>query len=156
MRTANTRIRRIAIFLICLLPILACSGKRPSTLGASNGSLAPCPSSPNCVSSDAADEDHRVEPFALAHPPHEAWGDLSLVVTGLPRTTIVEHTDDYLHAECTSALFGFVDDLELQLRASDGAVAVRSASRVGRSDMGVNRRRVERLRELLRKRNIVR
>ena len=65
-------------------------------------------------------------------------------------------TDDYLHAECRSALFGFVDDLELHLRASDGIIAVRSASRLGYGDLGVNRRRVESLRSALARQDMVR
>jgi uncharacterized protein (DUF1499 family) len=71
-------------------------------------------------------------------------------------SSVVEETANYLHAECASALFGFVDDLELHLRESNNIVAIRSASRVGYSDLGVNRRRVEGLREALRARGIVR
>ncbi len=74
----------------------------------------------------------------------------------LPRARIVEETEDYLHAECRSALFGFVDDLELQLRPSESIIAVRSASRLGYSDFGVNRRRVEALRESLAGRGVLR
>ena len=107
------------------------------------------------MSSAATDAAHRVEAFSLAVAPDDAWRVLGEVVASLPRTTVVEQTESYLHAECASALFGFVDDLELQLRASGDAIAVRSASRVGRSDMGVNRRRIERLRELLRERGVV-
>ncbi|MDX1765264.1 MAG: DUF1499 domain-containing protein, partial [bacterium] len=73
----------------------------------------------------------------------------------LPGTTVVEETTDYLHAECTSALFRFVDDLEFHLRPSTHTLAVRSASRVGYSDLGVNRRRVEKLRKRLRQRGVV-
>ncbi len=65
-------------------------------------------------------------------------------------------TDDYLHAECSSAVFGFVDDLELHLRPAEKLIAVRSASRVGHSDFGVNRKRVEQLRSLLIKQRLVR
>jgi uncharacterized protein (DUF1499 family) len=138
------------------MPILSCSGKRPANLGVSDAGLAPCPASPNCVSSAATDATHHVEAFSLAMAPDAAWRVLGEVVASVPRTTVVERTANYLHAECASALFGFVDDLELQLRASGDAIAVRSASRVGYSDMGVNRRRVERIRELLRERGAVR
>lgn len=138
------------------MPILSCSGKRPSSLGVTDAGLAPCPSSPNCVSSDATDDVHRVEALALTGAPEEAWGSLREEVARWPRTTVVEDTGSYLHAECASALFGFVDDLELHLRASDGVIAVRSASRVGYGDLGVNRRRVEGLREALRARGVVR
>lgn len=64
-------------------------------------------------------------------------------------------SDAYLHAECRSALFGFVDDLELQLRTGDRLVAVRSASRLGYYDFGVNRRRIEHLRAILTQNNIL-
>jgi len=68
----------------------------------------------------------------------------------------VKETSDYLHAECRSAWFGFVDDLELHLRPSEASIAVRSASRLGYSDLGVNRRRVEDLRASLIGRQVLR
>ena len=74
----------------------------------------------------------------------------------VPRATVIHEADHYLHAECASAIFGFVDDLELHLRADEGVVAVRSASRIGYSDMGVNRRRVEGLRRDLKERGVLR
>jgi uncharacterized protein (DUF1499 family) len=88
--------------------------------------------------------------------PAEAWRSAREVVMELPRTRIVKDKEDYLHAECRSAVFGFVDDLELQLRASERIIAVRSASRLGYSDLGVNRRRVEALRESLTGRGVLR
>jgi uncharacterized protein (DUF1499 family) len=72
-----------------------------------------------------------------------------MAVSSLPRTTIVDDSGQYLHAECRSAVFRFVDDLELHLRPDEGAIAVRSASRLGYSDFGVNRGRVETLRRKL-------
>ena len=69
---------------------------------------------------------------------------------------IVTQTDNYLHAECSSAFFGFVDDIELHLRPEQNLIAVRSAARLGRSDFGVNRKRVENLRSLLRQQSVVR
>jgi uncharacterized protein (DUF1499 family) len=74
----------------------------------------------------------------------------------LPRTTIIIETDDYLHAECSSAFFGFVDDLELHSRPTEKSIAVRSAARLGHSDLGVNRKRVENLRALLRQQGVIR
>jgi uncharacterized protein (DUF1499 family) len=108
------------------------------------------------VSSDAADGAHRVEPFVLFASPEYAWQVIREEVGALPRTTVIKETANYLHAECSSALFGFVDDLELHLRPSANIVAIRSASRLGYSDLGVNRRRVEELREVLRARGVVR
>jgi uncharacterized protein (DUF1499 family) len=117
--------------------------------------LAPCPDSPNCVSSDATDPSHRVAALELVIPAEAAWRMIPEAVKTLPRTEIKEASDRYLRAECTSLVFRFVDDLELELRAGEGTIAVRSASRKGYSDFGVNRRRVENLREVLRRRGIV-
>lgn len=133
-----------------VVPIFA--GRRPDTLGLRDGRLRGCPGSPNCVSSEARDDAHRVEPLRLAGDPAEGWRAVVEVVGALPRTRIVTHEDGYVHAECSSPLLGFVDDLELQLRADEGVVAVRSASRLGYSDLGVNRKRIHDLRRRLKKR----
>lgn len=118
--------------------------------------LEPCPNKPNCVSSDAADRAHRVEPFELTAAPEQAWKAARAAVAALPRTTITAESEGALHAECKSLLLGFVDDLDLRLRRAEGVIAVRSASRVGYGDLGVNRKRVEHLREALRKRGVAR
>ena len=137
------------------MPLFSFPGKRPTQLGIEASRLPPCPSSPNCVSSDAADSSHSIAAFALAIPSREAWLAVRESVEGLPRTKIISETSDYLHAECTSAVFGFVDDLELHLRTAEAVIAVRSASRLGYSDLGVNRRRIEDLRALLIEQGIV-
>lgn len=101
------------------------------------------------------DPSHRVAALTLAMPADAAWQQIMDTVKSLPRTTVMQVTGDYLRAECRSAVFRFVDDLELELRKGEGTVAVRSASRVGYSDFGVNRRRVENLRGVLRSRGVV-
>ncbi len=133
------------------MALFSCAGTRPSNIGVIDGHLAACPTSPNCVSSDADVDDatHYVAPFVLTTDPAMAWQKAENAVAALPRTTVVNQSADYLHAECTSALMGFVDDLELQLRAHEGIIAVRSASRLGYGDLGVNRKRVEELRKTL-------
>ncbi len=110
-------------------------------------SLAPCPNKPNCVSSLAPDQDHRVAPFALSG--EQGWAALRDAVAAMPRAEIVDERPGYLHAECKSRLFRFVDDLELLRSEAGDRVDVRSASRTGYGDMGVNRARVEALREAL-------
>ncbi len=142
--------------MLLILPLFSCAGMRPTHLGVHDSALAPCPSSPNCVSSDAKDSAHHVPAFELSQPAPEAWRVARDLVADLPRTVIVTETSDYLHAECSSAILGFVDDLELHLRPSQGSIAVRSASRLGHGDLGVNRRRVEKLRGLLARRSVVR
>ena len=133
------------------MSLFSCAGTRPTDIGITDGHLAPCPSSPNCVSSDADADDstHYVAPLVLAAAPEVAWKTAEGAVARMSRTEIVTASPTYLYAECTSALMGFVDDLELQLRAEDGIIAVRSASRIGYGDMGVNRQRVEDLRSTL-------
>ena len=125
-------------------------------MGIRDGRLAVCPASPNCVSSDATDGAHAVAPLQLIVLPQDGWRAVRTVLDSLPRTKIVSSTDDYLHAECSSAVFGFVDDLELHLRPAQNAIAVRSASRLGHSDFGVNRKRVESLRTLLKEQGAIR
>ena len=112
--------------------------------------LAPCPRSPNCVSSLADDDGHRVAPLLLREPGDRAWASVRRAVLALPRTRIVRERPGYLRAECTSRWLRFVDDLELALAADGARIDVRSASRLGHSDLGVNRRRVETLRSALR------
>ncbi|MEZ4320638.1 MAG: DUF1499 domain-containing protein [Myxococcota bacterium] len=105
--------------------------------------FAPVPATPNCVSSRTDPDD----PHYVAPLPHATVERIKAVVAGLPRTELVEEADGYLHFVSTTAFFRFKDDLELEVE-EDG-VHVRSASRVGHSDLGVNRKRVEALRALL-------
>ncbi|MDT8451402.1 MAG: DUF1499 domain-containing protein [Gammaproteobacteria bacterium] len=133
---------RSSLLIIMLMSLFSCSGQRPSNLGISDNQLPTCPPSPNCVSSDAADEAHMVRPLAFDQPAEEAWEIAKQAVSAMPRTIIISRTFDYLHAECSSSVFGFVDDLELHLRPDQNIIAVRSASRLGHSDFGVNQNRV--------------
>ena len=126
--------------------VAGCTGPRPMNLGVHDGKLAPCPASPNCVSSQSTDKDHAVEPIRFSGTPAEAMADLKKVLSGMPRARIVTATDTYLHAEFTSALFRFVDDVEFWLDESARTIHLRSASRIGHSDLGVNRKRIEDLR----------
>jgi len=123
------------------------SWKRPGNLGVVDGRLAPPKRTPNCVSSqaDPADAEHYVAPLAFR-------GDFSAIeqaVAGMRGARIVKRDGGYLYAEYRTPLMRFVDDLELLYDARAGLVHVRSASRLGRRDFGVNRRRVEQLRALL-------
>jgi uncharacterized protein (DUF1499 family) len=133
---------------------LACASPAPESLGVREGQLAPCPSSPNCVSTEATDSSHRTDPFVLLVPPDRAWTAAREAVASLPGARVVSDDGDYLHAEVTSPLLGFVDDLELQL-LPEARLAVRSASRTGWYDMGENRERVWELRRTLAARGVV-
>ena len=127
------------------------SGQRPTTLGVKKGKLTECPDSPNCVSSQASTEDkvHYVAPIELnGTKSGQAIAKLKELVGSLPRTEIVESSSNYLYAEFTTALMGYVDDVEFLVDGRAKVVHVRSASRLGRSDLGVNRKRVETVRRL--------
>lgn len=123
------------------------AGQVPPELGLHDGRLAGCPPRPNCVSSVASDADHRVAPLPLTGDATAAMLQVAEVVRGEPGASVVTQRPDYLHAEFESAVFGFVDDVEFH--AGRGRIDVRSASRLGYYDFGVNRRRVERLRAVL-------
>jgi uncharacterized protein (DUF1499 family) len=151
----NARPSIIAAIVI-VMPLFSCAGTRPTNLGVKDSRLASCPSSPNCVSSDDADTSHRIPAFQLALPAADAWRAVRSTIANEPRTKIITETDDYLHAECGSAFFGFVDDLELHLRPAQNLIVVRSASRLGHGDFGVNRKRVEKLRSSLTKQGALR
>jgi len=117
--------------------------------------LRDCGHRPNCVSSNASNPRRRVGPWRLRTEPEAAWQTVRALVAETPRTQIIAEEAWYLHAEARSRLLRFVDDLELALDPEERLLAVRSASRLGYSDRGVNRRRVERLRELLVERQVI-
>jgi uncharacterized protein (DUF1499 family) len=122
------------------------AGTPPATLGATAGRLAPCPDRPNCAASQATDSAHRVAPIAFAGDAAAAMARLQRVVAAQPGAVVVVARGDYLYATFRSAVFGFVDDVEFLANPAAGAIDVRSASRLGHSDFGVNRKRVEAVR----------
>jgi uncharacterized protein (DUF1499 family) len=111
-------------------------GPVPGNLGVHAGSLSPCETSAHCARAD----------WPVADP-DAAFATLKALIAATPRTLIVEQRPGYLHATATSQLFGFVDDLELH--ASDGSLQARSVSRLGDSDLGVNRQRLQALHQAL-------
>jgi len=123
------------------------SWRRPDNLGVKDGRLAPCKRTPNCVSSqaDPADREHTIAPIPFKGSALE----LRKAVGSMPRSTVVKEEGNYLYAEFRSRLLGYVDDVELFYDDKAGLIHVRSASRLGRRDFGVNRKRVEALRSLI-------
>lgn len=117
-------------------------------VGLVDGRLRACPPSPNCVCSQEADADHSITPLRFQDAPNDAWQRLQRVLQTLPRTRVVSSADGYLHVEFTTALLRFVDDVEFLQDPSARVIHVRSASRVGYSDLGANRKRIEQIRKL--------
>lgn len=124
------------------------SGTRPVNLGVKDGKFAACPSSPNCVSSQSpeSDAEHYITPLTFTGSAPEAIAHLKDVIASQPRTEIIQQGENYLYAEFTTPLMGFVDDVEFFADAETGTLHVRSASRLGESDLGVNRKRIEEIR----------
>ena len=150
----NHRAMRHTIFLLLLsgliLFVTGCATASGPELGMTpNGKLSPCPASPNCVSSDAADDGHAIAPLAIIGAPDAAWQALIAHIESQPRFDIRERKPDYLRAEARTRLLRFVDDVEFSLRVGEKQIAMRSASRVGYSDLGTNRRRLESIRQSL-------
>jgi uncharacterized protein (DUF1499 family) len=140
--------RRFKGMLVSLLVVSlfsGCGGARPAGLGVKENRLSPCPTSPNCVSSQSDDEKHRIDPLRFASTPAEAMARLKKVVRAMKRTTGVRESPNYFHAEFATFL-GFVDDVEFYANESQKVIHLRSASRLGYWDLGVNRRRMEAIR----------
>ena len=128
---------------------LGCGGQIPDGLGADRGLLAPCPDKPNCVSSFATDEGHRIDALAIEGSGEATWRNLQLLLESAPRVEIVTSSPAYMHAVYTTPIMRYRDDVEFLLRTDQIEIAVRSASRVGYGDMGVNRNRIEAIRDAL-------
>lgn len=127
------------------------TGTRPTDLGFKDGKFKPCSWKPNCVSSttDKADTKHYIAPLTFTGSPEAAWAKLKGITANIRKTSVVADSPNYRHVEFTSATMGFVDDVEFALDAGAGVIHVRSASRLGIGDGGVNRKRVESLRSAL-------
>jgi uncharacterized protein (DUF1499 family) len=129
------------------LGVLSALARKPENLGIVDGRLAPCPDSTNCVSTDAEDPVHRIDPIAFEGPTDQALARLKQAIATIPRMRIVSEQDGYLHAEARSLIFRFVDDVEFLVTGDEKRIHIRSASRLGSTDLGVNRDRVEKIRQ---------
>ena len=136
--------RKGFVMLLGLLGLIGCAGERPFNLGVQDGLLAACPPSPNCVSSQATDQRHRIEPLRFNDDPDQALRRFRQVLLARPDATLLEEQSGYLRVELRTRLF--VDDAEFLLDRTNRMIHVRSASRLGYSDLGTNRRRIEELR----------
>ncbi|MBT5019884.1 DUF1499 domain-containing protein [bacterium] len=148
----KTLIRLLVI--VILVPLLGLIGlslmsKRPANLGVNEGQLAPCPTSPNCVSSQSNDSEHGMTPIKYQGDTASNIQNIKSVMQARPRTNLITERDNYLHFEATSKILRFVDDIEFYIDEENQLIQFRSASRVGRSDMGVNRKRMNEIQQAL-------
>lgn len=134
--------RLLTVTIFALLPLTM-------PVAENNTALKDCPDSPNCVSSLAEDNRHSIEAFRITGEVDTTWQALINMLGREQRTKLVEQLENYLHVEVTSLIFRFVDDVEFLLLPHERLIHVRSASRTGYRDFGVNRKRIEKYREQL-------
>lgn len=118
----------------------------PENLGVANGRLQPCPDSPNCVSTQATDELHGIEPIAYDGATAAAQQKLLAILQADPSYTLISNSPTYIHAEARTAVWQFIDDVEFTFDEAAGLIHFRSASRLGYGDAGANRQRLEAVR----------
>lgn len=133
----------VAVSISCCALLAGCAGQ--PQLVSPDGQLAPC-ELPRCVSSLAPDPERHIEPIRYGGSRESAWLALQRIIAAMPGAKIVLQTEDYLHAEFTSPVMRYVDDVELQFPRREKLVHLRSSSRVGRYDFDANRERVEAIR----------
>jgi len=125
------------------------AGKRPTDLGLHEGRLKAAPLTPNCVNSQSAEGYSKIAPLAYPGDGKMALARLHALVMAMPAAKVIEVRTGYVYAEFASRWLGFVDDVEFHLDEKAAVIHVRSASRLGRKDFGVNRQRVEAIRAAL-------
>tara|TARA_B100000686_G_C15925850_1_gene541857 strand:+ start:39 stop:536 length:498 start_codon:yes stop_codon:yes gene_type:complete len=142
------RVYQITFLISISILLFSCSGRVPLTIG----QFISCPERPNCVSTKNSAIENYIEPIHYNGSLNNAKNDLLLVVKKLGSAKIKRELDQFIHVEFTSNIFRFIDDVEFYL-ADPGVIHFRSASRVGYSDLGVNRTRMEKIRMVFNKIN---
>ncbi len=130
-----------AIFVGVLLVLN--SKSKPAAIGVTDGKLAPCPQSPNCVSTQTDQPEKQMASLKFTGSADEAREKIIAILKSMPRTRLVKQSEKYLHFEARSLLLRFVDDIEFLIDPEQKQIDFRSASRIGHSDLGVNRDRME-------------
>ena len=135
-----------AVGITAILAILARVVKSPANLGVRDGKLAPCPNSPNCVSTQSQDPRHQIDPIPYTTSPAEAKAALLRIVRSMERSKIITDDPTYVHAEFRTKGIGYVDDVELYFDQEAQVIHFRSSARLPYFDWGVNRKRMEEIR----------
>lgn len=142
----KTLISSVTLCAASLLFLIDCTGTRPGNVAEGHGKLAPCPETPNCVFTQASDNTHKIEPLSYSTDTKTAMIKLVESIRSMKGAEIVAQTENYLYAEFTSGFWKFVDDVEFSFDEENKLIHFRSASRLGKSDFGVNRNRMEEIR----------
>lgn len=143
--------KKITLTISSLMLLMGCSGTSPK-LGTDNKQLLACPDKPNCVSSYETDEEHSIAPLTYQGDQQATQAQLLKVIEDYKGAKIITNNEHYIRAEFTSLIFRFVDDVEFyfpEVSENETIIHVRSASRIGHSDLGANRKRIETIRSQL-------
>jgi uncharacterized protein (DUF1499 family) len=132
----------LARFMITLLILSGCSGRPPENFGIGNGSLAPCPDSPNCVSTKSRNPKSAMTPLPFIGTKDQTRNRIIQIIGAMERSEIIKATDSYVYVQYKTRFLQFVDDVEFLFDDTAEVVHFRSASRVGYYDFGMNRRRM--------------
>ncbi|MBT3983120.1 MAG: DUF1499 domain-containing protein [Bacteriovoracaceae bacterium] len=133
-------------YAVLLILGVGCAGQRPAELGVNQKKLNGCPDKSNCVSSFATSEKHMIDPIGLKVTGPAEMDKFVSIVEKMGGKVVTKEGGTYIYAEFTSTVFRFVDDVEIYINSDAGKAFIRSASRIGESDFGVNRKRMEELR----------
>lgn len=133
-------------FLVLRFVVVPLFSTQPNNLGVTNGQLAPCPDLPNCVSSQAIDDEHAIESIQFSGSVGEAQTKLIAVLQSLDRSEIVTETPSYIHVVTKSPTMAFIDDNEFYFDGATSQIEIRAAARLGRADLGANRKRISAIR----------
>ncbi len=123
--------------------LVALISKRPDNLGVTDGKLAPCPASPNCVSTQSEDERHRMEPIPYTTSTEEARRKIVQIIRSMERARVITEDDRYVYAEFQTAGLQYTDDVECYFDEDAHVIHFRSAARLPYWDWGVNRKRMQ-------------
>ena len=143
-----SKIRVFLIYFIILSIFVGCSGKPPAERGVHDGRFLDCPQTPNCVSTMTTQPDRLVHQLNYTISREEAKSRIKDVIDELGNASLKEEKANYFWFECRSKWLGFVDDLEIYFPEKEKVIHMRSASRLGYSDLGVNEKRIEHIRKL--------
>ena len=155
MKTVIITVATVIIFIVAVFFILGQNSKSGSALGLFNGKLQKCPDTPNCVCSEQYnDPEHYIPPLVLSkRDSNTSWTILKKIIRELDGE-IQNESDTYISATFSSTLFGFVDDVEIRMDSDQKTIQLRSASRVGHSDFGVNKKRITLIKKMFMERSL--
>lgn len=143
---SKTQLQLLAAMAGALM-LVGCGAGTANLRADNGGKLAPCDSGPHCVSSETSDKDRHVAPLTYSNSRTIALLRLEEIINGMEGAKIIKQAPNYIYATYTSAVFGFVDDVEFVLPADSHEIQLRSSSRIGYYDFGVNHARVEAIRK---------